>query len=136
MSMSSRERRNQELCQRYLGGETVGSLARDAGLAERTVWLILAKAGVSRGDRPRKPRPSRQGRRPLSALHARIGNRVASVRRLELGLEVLPFAERVKLSPDRLSGIEAGCHDLSVTELLKIAEGTGHSIEDLVRSRL
>lgn len=135
MDKSSKERRNQELSERFSKGETAESLARAYGLSERTIWLILSKMGTTGGDRPRRKRPRRQDRRPLSSLHARIGVAVSSARRLDLGLGVSAFAERVKLSPDRVAGIEAGYHDVSVTELIKIAEGIGRPIEEIVRPR-
>jgi len=129
----SKEKRNAELCRRYLAGDSVGNLAREFGLSTSTIWPILRAGGVTR--RPdREPAKRRsQSNRPLSPIHAKIAHEVSYHRVIELDLSAQSFADRVGMSVKRLTGIESGQCDLTILELERLSAAIGKPLEDLIR---
>lgn len=76
---------------------------------------------------PRK----RDNRWPLSGTHAFIGVCVAR-HRAKLRLSMATFGDRVRLSRFRVGQVEAGAHDLTILEVIAIADELGQSVEMLL----
>jgi DNA-binding XRE family transcriptional regulator len=130
--------RNAEICRRWIAGESHEALGVEFGLATVTCRKITKKAGLSEKDRD-KPRQwgtrAMVELRPISTLHAQIGHDVSRHRSLKLGVTRAWFAKNVRVSRRRLTEIEAGVHDPSLSELLRLAEALGTSVDQLTRNR-
>lgn len=116
--------RNEEIIARAEAGVSQPDIAREMGLAVSTVRFILKQAGF-RSPETAAPQGGKArtllGRTPISRLHHQIGSRVYAFRspRKEEGLTTV--AATLGMSRQRLRTIECGLHDLTLSEVQKLA---------------
>lgn len=130
------QKRNKQIIDSWLGGDSIDTLARSNGLSPSMVRVIVMDSGIPASDRVRVPRrrPLYQ-RKPLSNLHTQIGNDISYKRITELDMGQGAFAKNVRLSKQRLAQIECGVCDPSLSELIRIAKYLEISIHELVEDR-
>ena len=131
------EHRNNQICEEFLDGMTYTELSRKYKLSWQQLRNILKERGLSTKDRRVKPKPKKpfHERKPLSNLHLQIGNDIAFRRTTELDLTYTQMANELDLTPQRLSEIEKGLCDVTISELRKICDFIGMDLEQLTRDR-
>jgi transcriptional regulator with XRE-family HTH domain len=68
-------------------------------------------------------------------VHRRIGARVWEITHDRLDRELARFATELRMSNTRLSKLQQGLVEISVSDLLKIAVSVGRPVEELFLSR-
>ncbi|MCG7628947.1 hypothetical protein MHM88_14140 [Epibacterium sp. MM17-32] len=117
--------RDKYICQEYKEGGSIGELARTYGLTEERIGQILRENGV-----PRRPRGVKE-KRPLSALHSRIGLHLYNYR-FDRGIELYPAAKDLGWSALKLRKVEKGVKEVELLDLLDIAAYTGTKVGELL----
>lgn len=93
---------------------TITELARKFSMSTRQVNNILEKHGIAKSRRPISTEP-------ISDLHKSIGDTFFYYRNM-MGLGYNDIAEDTLMSSKRVAAIERGLHDISVTDLKKLAD--------------
>lgn len=118
-------------------GWSVGAVSKAFGRSHALVMKYV-KAEKARGRRRSKVRGTndprrRENRRPISAVHCRVGVLVA-VHRSRERLTMTEFGLKAGLSRIRVAELESGSYDLTVGELQAVAAELGISLLEIVRA--
>jgi plasmid maintenance system antidote protein VapI len=115
-----------------LENKSVGDIARQFGLEPQSVGKILKKNGVKRERRPSKKYADM---RPISPIHAQIGFELNAYRSMRNKLSASQMALKLGMSRLRLRKLELGIDECTLTELLRISQLLGVSVEKLTTIR-
>lgn len=126
--MSKRER-DKDIVQRWIDGERVANIAARYGLTAPAVYAIVEKYGAT--DRRGEAKPPE----PISPWHVRLGQQLSMLRVVTYNQSLQGFADRLRLSAKRLSAIEQGLCDFTVSELERLAGVIGKPAHELIRER-
>ena len=115
---------NEQILKRYWAGESVASLADATGRANSTINKLVKIDKVRHPHRERTLQPKDPriilDKRPLSTVHGIVGLHITRYM-AENNLGPTQFGLMVNSSRIRVRSMEAGSHDLTVTELIKLA---------------
>ena len=112
--------RDEQISQDYMDGRTVPSLSEEYGLSQTRIWQILDQKGVS-GSAARKRVPKVPSEiKPLTKVHEILGRRL-SESMMDLRIDAKELARRLNWSKNKLTSMERGCKDPTLTELMEVS---------------
>jgi hypothetical protein len=132
--------RDQEIARLYTSGRPAPALARDFSLSVPTIRAIVKEQGAKRAPREKlegaeKKKRSRTPavRASLSRAHERLGESLASFRALEMRQTRREAADRLGWTAHKISAIEAGHTEVTLTDLMDLMSYMKRPIQDLVK---
>jgi hypothetical protein len=130
--------RDQEIARLYASGRSAPALARDFSLSLATIRHVVKMQGARR-DRPKKvesaekPKRTKAIRQTLGRTHERLGEALASFRALEQKQTRREAAERLGWTTHKVSAVENGYVDVTLTDLLDLMSYMKRPIQDLIK---
>lgn len=125
---------NEQLLERYWGGESVQALADSSGRSTSTINKLIKidKTRNPKRERSLQPKDPRIiiDKRPLTTVHGIVGLHITRYM-AENNLGPTQFGLLVDTSRVRVRSMEAGSHDLTVTDLVKLSSVMGIPYEEL-----
>lgn len=131
--------RDQQIARLYTSGRAAPALAREFALSVPTIRAIIKEQGVRRAPRATqegtevKKRRTPMVRETLSRAHERLGEALGAFRALEMKQTRREAAERLGWTAHKVSAIEAGHTEVSLTDLLDLMGYMKRPIQDLVK---
>lgn len=130
--MNAKER-DALIAQKYLDeNATAASLAIDFGLSVPRIYQILADQGVSKGGASAPRAPRGEGGRTLSQVHVNIGLKLYRQRKLLDNVEREHASEQLNWSVKRIALVEKGETQLTLTDLIHLAQYLGLTVAQLI----
>lgn len=113
--------------------QAIDKIAHDFGISAESVRRIARLNGIPPRKKGRRANRQRlEHSNPISPLHEAVGLKVNRYRSLK-SESPYTFAEKAKMSMQRLRTIETGCQaDLTLTDLNKLADAMGCNVTELV----
>ncbi len=112
--------RDEQISQDYMDGRTVPSLSEEYGLSQTRIWQILDQKGVS-GSTERKRVPKVPSEiKPITKVHEILGRRLSEFK-MDLRIDAKELARRLNWSKNKLTSMERGCKDPTLTELMEVS---------------
>ncbi len=112
--------RDEQIAQDYMDGRTVPSLSEEYGLSQTRIWQILDQKGVS-GSTERKRVPKVPSEiKPITKVHEILGRRLSEFK-MDLRIDAKELARRLNWSKNKLTSMERGCKDPTLTELMEVS---------------
>jgi transposase len=132
--------RDQEIARLYTSGRSAPALARSFSLSVPTIRAIVKEQGARReprakqeGAEEKKKRQPPKVRETLSRAHERLGEALGAFRALEMKQTRREAAERLGWTAHKVSAIEAGHTEVSLTDLLDLMGYMKRPIQDLIK---
>lgn len=129
----ARQERDDEIGKLYADpdGPSAEEIARRFGISEAAVRKITAKLGVSR---PRGRKAAKKDEeRVIDPLHQKVGIRFSSFLHFQKLRTVSEAAEELGWSPQKVSAIGKGFHNLSLTDVKQLADYMGQSLSEFLK---
>ena len=127
---------NEALVERFYNNESVSSIARTSGRSTSYILKLIQEDKTANGPRERRsiqrvdPRLL-IGKEAISPLHSKIGMMIARYRATK-SLSKTQMGNLIPVSRVVVSNAEIGAHDLTITQLQRLAEILGVSIKEFV----
>jgi hypothetical protein len=126
--------RNDAIRSDYMAGKSRLALAAEYGVHPTTIANVVRDL-VGKRPEPRRGRRANHELKVISPVHRRIGARVWEITHDRLDRELTRFATELRMSNTRLSKLQQGLIEISISDLLKIALSVGRPVEELFLSR-
>src|SRR5262249_50283289 len=134
---SATQERNATILRMWLHeGKSQKQISAEFGISRQWVREILKEMGADRCTKPQRGTAVKiADQRVISTLHSQIGQAVNYARQFTQKKSVDLFAAEVRLSRQRLRKIEAGVEEPTLSELLRLSQAIGISLDKLVVPR-
>ncbi len=112
--------RDEQIAQDYMDGRTVPSLSEEYGLSQTRIWQILDRKGASGSTERKRVRRVPSETKPLTKVHEILGRRLSEFK-MDLRIDARELARRLNWSKNKLTSMERGCKDPTLTELMEVS---------------
>jgi len=112
--------RDEQVAQDYMDGMSVPALANVYGLSKPRIWQILNRKGVSGSTERKQVRRVPMYVKPITPVHELLGRRLAEFK-LERMIDARELSQRLNWSVKKLTAMEKGRKDLTLTELMEVS---------------